>query len=146
MLLNTLLILQLATSVTHAGEAKIFPTVQKYALKYGLDPYLVQAIIAVESNYNIKAIGTSHGEIGLMQLRPKYFPKATFDIEQNVAIGTKHLAEMQKLCQSKYGDAWFVCYNVGPNRFLKYPTKHLYYRKVYAKYNNNRMRYASRDN
>lgn len=149
MLLSTLLTLQLVANSPYANNPKVIaliPTIKYHALQYGIDPHLVLAIIDTESNFNIKAKGASHGEVGLMQLHPKYFPKAKFDIETNIAQGTKYLAKMQKLCQSKYGDAWFVCYNVGPNRFLKYPTKHLYYRKVYAKYNNHRMRYASRNN
>lgn len=141
MLLSTLLTLQLVGSSPYSSNPKaeaVYATVQKYALQYNLDPHLVQAIIETESNFNIKAVGRSHGEVGLMQLRPKYFPKAKFDVETNIREGVKYLAYVQKICQSRYGDAWFVCYNVGPNRVLKHPTKHVYYRKVYGNYKGER--------
>lgn len=127
-------------ALTMQVPADINQAVLKASTKYGIEPQLVYAIITVESNFNRYAVGASHGEIGLMQLHPKYFPKATFEVSNNIDQGVKYLAYVQKLCQPKYGEAWFVCYNVGPNRFLKHPTKHLYYRKVYANY---RMRIAS---
>jgi soluble lytic murein transglycosylase-like protein len=98
--------------------------------KYNVEPELIIAVIAVESNFKPKAVGRSHGEIGLMQLRPEYFPTVTFDVRHNMELGVKHLANMKRLCYPKYGKAWYICYNLGPNKRIKHPTLFAYYRKV----------------
>lgn len=99
--------------------------------KYGVNEKLIHAIVATESNYNIKSIGKKYKERGLMQLRPTFFPGVKLDVATNLRTGVKYLAKVRELCYDKYGDAWFICYNTGPNaRMLKNPTKHSYYRKV----------------
>ena len=103
--------------------------------KYGIEAELVLAIIQVESNFKVGAVGRSHGEVGLMQLHPKYFPMAKFDVKTNIETGVKHLASIRNKCQRKYGKAWLVCYNIGHNRAAKLNAKQLpYYKKVMAAY------------
>lgn len=131
----TLLAMLLAIGSNAMAEDR--QTIERIAIeesaKYGIDHKLVLGIIQVESGFNPNAIGTSHGEIGLMQLHPRYFPKATFDIRQNISQGVQYLAfvKKQKLAE---GCSWFVYYNVGVNRKLNYPTKHSYYKKVIQTY------------
>lgn len=102
--------------------------------KYGIEAELTLAIIQVESGFKPGAVGASHGEIGLMQLRPKYFPNARHDVKTNMERGVRHLYAIRKGCVKKHGPAWFVCYNVGQNTKLKYPILHPYYKKVSAAY------------
>jgi soluble lytic murein transglycosylase-like protein len=111
-----------------------------HASYYGIDPILVQSIIEVESNYNPKAVGSS-GERGLMQIHPKYHENPSFLISKNIAMGVKILDSYYSKCYNMYKDAWFVCYNIGPNKRLKHPKKFDYYKKVmyvYEKVSKNR--------
>lgn len=130
-LLVMLLITFLGIAV-NAGEPTGEMRAHIYILahKYGLDEQLLYAIIKVESNYEVNRVGSSHKERGLMQLHPKYFPKAKFDVATNLRTGAKYLAKVRELCYTKYGDAWFICYNVGPNKHINHPEKFPYYRKV----------------
>ena len=51
------------------GEEALSPLVEEAALRHGLPPSLVQAVVWKESRFRPKATG-SQGEIGLMQLTP----------------------------------------------------------------------------
>jgi soluble lytic murein transglycosylase-like protein len=111
----------------------IMATATLLGAKYDIDPKLILSVVKVESNFNVKAKGRSHGEIGLMQLHPRYF-KAKYDVVNNMEVGVRHLAKLKKQCEPKYGKAWFICYNVGANTNYKYPTKYAYYKKVMVAY------------
>ena len=97
---------------------------------YNISPKLIDAIIKTESGYNQNAVGASHGEIGLMQLRPDYHDCAVFDVWENIYCGVAYLAEIKKMRAKQWGDAWFVGYNHGPNCDINYPEKTKYYRAV----------------
>lgn len=84
------------------------------------------AIAKVESNLNPNAVGKSHGEIGLMQLRPEFHRCASFDPATNIRCALHY---MKKLKASK-GECWATYYNTGPNSGIKYPCKHKYYKKI----------------
>lgn len=103
--------------------------------KYGIEAELILAIAKVESNFKVGAVGSSHGEIGLMQLRPTFFPKATFDVKNNMELAARHLSAIRPRCKAKYGQAWWVCYNIGQNRAATVKARSLpYYSKVMAAY------------
>lgn len=108
-------------------------TVYRIAPEYHIDPVLVLAVIEVESQFKVNAVGKSHGEIGLMQLHPRYFPTATFDVEKNIRLGIEHLSQVKRMKRS-VGCAWFVYYNTGVNGKVRYPELHPYYRKVTEQY------------
>ena len=127
MILTTIL---LSSAITYTT---IRDQVYFEASKYGIEPELVLAIIKTESNFNPKAVGRSHKERGLMQLRPTYF-KASFEPSANIQEGVEYLAKVRKLCYSKYGEAWFVCYNTGSNRTLEFVKLSNYYQKVKVAY------------
>lgn len=113
---------------------------------HNIDPLLITSIIQVESNFNPNAVGSS-GEVGLMQIHPKFHKEASFEVVKNIEEGVKILASYKEACYPKYLDAWFICYNVGPNKPIKYPYKFTYYKKVmdvYAKVSPNR-RYITRN-
>jgi soluble lytic murein transglycosylase-like protein len=101
----------------------------KAAKKHRVDPALVLAIMKVESNFNPDARG-SVGEVGLMQLHPRFHAVYPGEIERNIDTGVAYLARLKTLCKKDYGDAWFVCYNTGANRRIKAPYQFPYYKKV----------------
>lgn len=112
--------------------------------KYGIEAELTLAIIKVESNFKINAVGRSHHEVGLMQLRPDFFPGVKFDVKSNLEVGVRHLAQVRSRCQKKYGPAWFVCYNIGHNRSAAFNAKAApYYKKVMAAYVKEKRKTAS---
>ena len=102
-------------------------------IKHGIEKELILAIIKVESNFNPNAIGKTHKERGLMQLRPT-FHKASFDIKENMDEGVTYLAKMRKVCNNRYKEAWFVCYNTGSNVKLEFVQASNYYQKVKVAY------------
>lgn len=106
------------------------------AVGAGLDPALVLAIVRIESAFNPKARGR-RDEIGLFQLRKKFHGEGLELVEKNIEVGIKYLQEVKDLCEADYQDAWFICFNHGPNFRVKYPKKFKYYKKVmniYEKY------------
>lgn len=94
-----------------------------YAREYGVDPYLVAAVIRVESKYYPQALSPM-GARGLMQVMPEtgawvaeqlgledFEPEQLFDPETNIRIGTWYLANLKQ----EFGDLTFAlaAYNGG---------------------------------
>lgn len=127
-------LLSLFTHLSEPQAREIVQVVQVESAKYELDPILIYSIIAIESRYQVKAIGSSHGERGLMQLKPKYHGQVPLDIKNNLKVGIKYLASMYRACYIKLGPAWPICYNTGPGIKLKNPTRFKYYVKVTEEY------------
>lgn len=112
-----------------ANAQSIEQKILMQAHKEGINPKLALAIAKTESNLNPKARG-SKGEIGLFQIMPKTYPGVYLvDTDKNIKYGVKLLAKYKKQCKDM-GDAWFVCYNNGPNRRPRYPYWHPYYKRV----------------
>jgi hypothetical protein len=91
------------------------------AERYGMDADLIHCVIAVESNFNPKAVSSKKAS-GLMQLLPQtaaqYGVKDIFDPEENVNAGTRYLKELL----AKYHDLTLAlaAYNTGPERVDQY--------------------------
>jgi soluble lytic murein transglycosylase-like protein len=91
------------------------------AQRYGMDADLIHCVIAVESNFNPKAVSPKKAS-GLMQLLPQtaalYGVKNIFDPEQNVNAGTRYLKGLLE----KYHDLTLAlaAYNAGPERVDQY--------------------------
>ncbi len=116
----------------------ILALVLHYSALYGVDPLVALSVIRQESNFQPHAVGT-HGEIGLMQLMPQYFPmpkKKLFEVETNIKLGIRHLAQVKAECVHHKEHTYLVCFNVGVaggNR-IRHPKKFPYYQKVMKNY------------
>ena len=92
----------------HPNVARFQPLVSRNARDNGLDPYLVQAVIAVESGYDPAAV-SEKGAVGLMQVMPatgeRYGVKG--DAKRSVAdklkepainvrVGTRYLKDLME--------------------------------------------------
>ena len=91
------------------------------AERYGIDADLIHCVVAVESNFNPKAVSPKNAS-GLMQLMPQtarqYGVKDIFDPEENVNAGARYLKELL----SKYRNLTLAlaAYNAGPERVDQY--------------------------
>jgi hypothetical protein len=91
------------------------------AKRYDMDADLIHCVVAVESNFNPKAVSPKKAS-GLMQLLPqtaaRYGVKNIFDPEENINAGTRYLKELM----AKYHDLTLAlaAYNAGPERVDQY--------------------------
>lgn len=90
-----------------------------------LDCNVVVAVAKVESSLNPKAVGISHGEIGLFQLRPEFHNCAVFDPANNTRCAIHHL----KYLKRRHGKCFISYYNLGSS-FRGNPCKTKYIIKV----------------
>lgn len=96
--------------------------VEKMAPKYNLDPNLVLAVIAVESNYSSKAVSPKNAQ-GLMQLIPataeRFGVKDSFNAKQNIQGGMKYLRWLLRYFDGDVTHA-LAGYNAGEGNVKKY--------------------------
>ncbi len=101
---------------------KIVELVRNMAPQYQVDPQLVLAIIAAESNFNTRALSTRNAQ-GLMQLIPetseRFNVKNPYDPAQNIRGG---LAYLRWLLAYFEGDVALVAaaYNAGEGKVERY--------------------------
>lgn len=113
------------------SREEIIFTIKNVAARNGIDPDLAVAIAEVESHLNPKATGKL-GEVGIFQLRPEYHGQNIRDVRRNTEVAVAYLLELKDVCGA-YGDAFFICFNLGPaHSTIRYPRKFKYYRKVMA--------------
>lgn len=135
-LLVAVIVMMLLAALTAVGaESRYKDTIVKTALAHEVDPTLALAIAEVESRFKPDAVGT-RGEIGLYQLRPEFHGKDVKQPKKNIEKAMVYLARIKKNCYPRYGEAYFICFNYGPNRRLKVdPSATRYYQRVIKAYN-----------
>lgn len=99
--------------------------INKTAGWYGVDPYLVKAVIKVESNFNSEAVSPK-GAMGVMQLMPGTAKDQgvsnPFDPIDNIKGGVKYLSRLMKMFNGNLELA-LASYNAGQNAVVKYGYK-----------------------
>ncbi|GBG15011.1 uncharacterized protein NMK_2612 [Novimethylophilus kurashikiensis] len=119
--------------------------IAKAAVKAGVDPVLVHAVIFVESRYHPTALSLK-GAIGLMQVLPE--TAARYGIKDpakspqaNLRAGTLYLSYLIRTFDNRL-DLALAAYNAGEGAVLRYrnkippfPETQQYVRDVLAKYN-----------
>ena len=121
-----------------------------HANRHKMDPLFLMALIQHESRFNPIVVG-SHGEIGLMQIKPETarwllgdsdlsdqkIKKMLRNPETNIAIGTSYIARLRLRYQGK-SDLYISAYNMGPtnvNRRLAEGVRpKVYVKKVLKQY------------
>lgn len=109
-----------------------------WSMMNGINPAVTSAVISVESNGRVMAVGSSHGEIGLMQIRPQFVPETKLQLFNpctNIMRGTALLRTARKKCKHTIDKTWINCYNLGitGGSRLRHPKKWNYYKKVIAR-------------
>jgi soluble lytic murein transglycosylase-like protein len=108
-----------------ARRARYERVIAAYALRYGLPPELLHAVIRTESAYNHDAV-SSAGAQGLMQLMPgtaaRYGVKDSFNPVENVRGGAAYLRDLLDMFGQDLRLA-LAGYNAGENAVIRYGNK-----------------------
>lgn len=109
-------------SAATAAPPQIDGLVQTNAATFGVDPNLIRAVIANESNFDPNATSNA-GAQGLMQLMPETAASLgvtkPYDPEQNVWGGTRYLRSMIDRFGGNLQKA-VAAYNAGPEAVERY--------------------------
>lgn len=114
-----------AASLSHEEVVRVSAAIRREAVRFGLTPELVLAVIEVESRFDAFAVSGA-GAMGLMQILPSTGealaarlgmqwegPRTLFDPVANVTLGIAYLAELQ----DRFGHlpTALAAYNWGPS-------------------------------
>lgn len=116
-----------------ARRAQYDDLIQSSALRYGIYPELLHAVIRAESNYDPQAVSPKNAQ-GLTQLIPatakRFGVKDPFDPEQAIEGGAKYL----RWLLDKFGDTELALagYNAGEGAVTKYGNKIPPYKETQA--------------
>jgi len=131
-LAQILLSIQLSTSHLPAVRADAFAkTMQKQADKVGIDPFILVAIAAHESQFNERAVSQDGMDMGLMQIRcQNYGGNCNWLLEgtNNIRVGADLIRRDIEYCRKKLErepttQEWLSVYQGSPSGFRCKPTK-----------------------
>jgi soluble lytic murein transglycosylase-like protein len=109
-----------------SGEPTVFksrhiPLIERLADEYGVDAYLIECIVKVESNFNENAVSVA-GAMGLMQIMQDiaraYGVGNPFDPEENLRAGIRHFKSLLQSCNNDPTLA-LAAYHAGLGRVKK---------------------------
>ncbi len=96
--------------------------VETSAARYQVDADLISSVIAMESNFNARAVSRKNAR-GLMQLMPETAAKLgvrnVFDPQENIDAGTRYLGNLLQRYRNDLSLA-LAAYNAGPERVEQY--------------------------
>ncbi|MDD5433978.1 MAG: lytic transglycosylase domain-containing protein [Nitrospira sp.] len=125
-----------------AKQSDFNKLIETKSYKYGIDPALVKAVIAVESDFNPNAVSVK-GARGLMQLMPLTANELgvfnSFDPEANIDGGTRYLRYLLDYFSWDV-DLALAAYNAGITRVIQHtgippiPATHEYIGRVKTNY------------
>jgi soluble lytic murein transglycosylase-like protein len=108
--------------VAAAADPTFRGLIQAAAKRHSVDADLIASVIAVESNFDPKAVSRKNAR-GLMQLLPetaeRFGVKDIFNPQENIDAGTRYLKELLQ----KYNNdlaLTLAAYNAGPDRVQHY--------------------------
>jgi hypothetical protein len=105
-----------------AQNAQFGQFIQSAATRFHVDADLISSVIAIESNFNPKAVSRKNAR-GLMQLIPgtanRLGVRNVFDPAENIDAGTRYLGELLHRYDNDLILA-LAAYNAGPERVQKY--------------------------
>lgn len=141
-----LLAMGIASILRSPLQQDLWPLEVRAAIRYGLPPALVAAVVEVESGGNLYAV-SSRGALGLMQAtRDKFGPRQNpFAPEINLDVGARYLAEQLRRFHGDLPLA-LAAYNAGPAAVVRYhgvppyPETQAYVRRVLVLYRRWRKR------
>jgi transglycosylase-like protein with SLT domain len=120
--------------------------IEAASAQYKVDADLITSVIAVESNFDSKAVSRRNAR-GLMQLLPetavRLGVKDIFDPKQNIDAGTHYLSDLLQRYDNNLVLA-LAAYNAGPEKISKfgnvppYPETISYVRRVKRVYENSK--------
>lgn len=134
--------LTLSTTSFSALSSKLLQNIEDAAKRSYLDPKLVQAVIAVESNFDSKA--TSHkGAMGLMQVMPKTADVCDVHEPHHAVNNLMGACECLRRLINRYRgnlSLALAAYNAGPTNVDRhkgippFPETKAYVKKILSKY------------
>ena len=96
--------------------------IEAAASRYNVDANLISSVIAVESNFDPKAVSRKNAR-GLMQLLPETAArlgvKNMDDPKENIEAGTRYLSELLQMYKNDLVLA-LAAYNAGPDKVQQY--------------------------
>ncbi len=112
---------RLASQLRQPPQLYVRSLIEQHAARQGLHARLVQAVIQVESGYNVRA-RSGKGAMGLMQLMPATAGELNvsdpYDADENIRGGTDYL----RYLLDRFGklELALAAYNAGPTAVLRY--------------------------